>query len=188
MKIRIIPALLAVLAIAGCSSITVNQKYDHAMDFSPYRSFAWRFDQQPKSGNKTIDDKQVNKVIRDNILKQLTSKGFSCVSRESADCLIEYQVTFGETFERRPGTIYLGPAGSPDYWTLKQRSMRADAGIRGYEDRMLTINIVDQNKQKPLWLGSGSYQLYQGFTPKKSEERISKAIAKILKKFPPQQK
>jgi hypothetical protein len=49
----------------------------------------------------------------------------------------------------------------------------------------LSIDFYDPAKKQLLWRGSASETVHNSGTPEKKQERIDKAMAKLLKKFPP---
>ena len=86
---RTLPICLALfLAPLGVFGQKVTTEFDESLDFSKYRTFAWR-DGRIQSKHPALDNSLVEKRIRSLVVAQLTSKGFKEIS-DHPDLVVTY--------------------------------------------------------------------------------------------------
>ena len=182
---RILPGigLVAILQLAGCApTLKVTADYDHAADFSQYKTFMI-YDLSTKKAVSELNVARVTKAIRANMVK----KGFVEVT-ENPDMMVnatsilknKQTVTANTTSYGYGG--YYRPYG---YWG-------GGVGFSGgtttfdtydYVDGSLIIDVVNSKEQKLLWQGIGNAEIDK--KPNDPEKFINDAVAKIMDGFPP---
>ena len=77
----VVLGVIGVLAMVGCSSISVRHDFDTGADFSQYQSFAWLPQPIDKTSGSAQQARQRNDLMDKRVLKsvntQLTEKGLS---------------------------------------------------------------------------------------------------------------
>ena len=63
--------------------------------------------------------------------------------------------------------------------------MGYNTSISDYDEGWLTIDMIDRESGKMIWRGVGVRATYESPKPKKVSKIINKAVARILKDFPP---
>lgn len=181
-NLRIIPMLFLGLIYSCSPTVKVTTDYDHAANFSEYKTFAV-YDLKAQEG-------QINQLNVDRITKairaEMTAKGFT----ESANPDLKInavtilknktQVTADSNFYGYGGMYR--PYG---YWGGGAMMGGANTTFNTYDyvDGSLIIDIVSTKSQKLLWQGVGNAEIDS--KPDNPEEFINNSIKKILAGFPP---
>ena len=182
MKRRIASTLGMVLIgmmMTGCSSTTVDSDFDHDIDFSKYKTFAW-FDHshskyKPQHANQIVDAR-----IHRAIAEELISKGFTQTAPDTADILITYHTSteqkidvyhsgYGYGYGYWGG--YWGPYGGMPTTTVSQ-----------YDVGTLILDVIDRSTNDLVWRGMIQKALSRSDS---SEEKVKKHAARLLHSFPP---
>ncbi len=152
--------LLLMVLVVGCSTIItdVNYDYDRSVDFTGLKSYAW----EPFQSNPRIDKLTLKRVKRI-VDEQLETKGYSAISA-NPDFLI--------AITGRKDT-------KADHWS--------DGDRFTYEEGTLVIEFLDLRSKEPIWRGKAVGALDPSPTPEQREKNTNKAVARMLKHFPPPQ-
>lgn len=168
--------LVTLLFLSGCSSVSVTNDYDPAIDFSNYKTFALF--------NGIIDGSElesaplVKKRVLEAITNELNKKGLTVADTENADLIIYTQAG---TAEKMNVTDYGYSYGS--WWGSYPYGRNIDVSY--YTQASLVIDLVDNAKDELAWRGIGTAVVQQSGTPEERQERIDNAVAKILEQYPP---
>lgn len=152
-------------------------------DFSKYKTYRWVRAEKAQYPNDILD-----KQIMDAIDRQLAMKGLSKTDSETADLVVVYQVAVNQ--EKQWNSFSTGG----DMWGYGRWG-----GWGGYGGGMstttttsstinigtLNLDMYDTAKKEQVWRGAASKTLGSGKDPKKVQKNIDKAMAKLLKKYPP---
>jgi hypothetical protein len=152
-------------------------------DFSKYKTYRWVRAAKAQYPNDILD-----KQIMDAIDRQLAAKGLSRTDSETADLVVVYQVAVNQ--EKQWNSYSTGG----DMWGYGRWG-----GWGGYGGGMssttttsstinigtLNLDLYDTAKKEQVWRGAASKTLGSGKDPKKVQKNIDKAMAKLLKKYPP---
>ena len=163
--------------LLGCNPITVQSDYDHSVDFSKYKTFAWA----PHTENKTRDKHKkgevdpgykelMDKRLRTDVEEILVGRGYTKTSPENADLLLEYHFGLKQKMDRigfRSG----GRGGGIS------RSMR----IPVTEDNIV-LEMIDRETNQLVWRGWAEGELED---IAKEPRVIKKSIQEFLGDFPP---
>lgn len=181
--LRLIPICLLFLLYSCAPTVKVTTDYDHAANFSEYKTFAV-YDLKAQEG-------QVNQLNSDRVAKairaEMTAKGFTETSNNpdlkvnAVSILKNKQSVTADTNFYGYGGMYR-PYG---YWGGGAMMGGGTTTFNTYEyvDGSLVIDIVSTKTQKLLWQGIGNAQIDS--KPDNPEEFIAGAIRKILADFPP---
>lgn len=178
-------ACAALILISGCSSVRVSRDYDQSFDFSRLKTFAWKYAEQPETGNPRLDNDLMDSRIRKAINGSLESKGFLQAKLAGADFLVIYYMDYKQTLS---GSSFSFGMGGGSY-----RRPHGYGGGIGYgteisehDEGVLTIDLVDSATQKTVWRGVGIRLAYDGTNPEKVSAIMNDAVARILAGFPPE--
>ena len=170
MKRNIAPRLILLLVLFCSGAYTLAQdvsyNYDRDVDFAGYKTYQWA---EPRAGvANPLRDKDIRRAIE----AQLAQKGLQKVE-SNADLAIQYQT--GVDRERQL-----------DAWTMGPRwSGMARANTSTIEVGTLVLNLYDREKKQLVWRGSVSKTLNVNRDPDKNYKNLEKAVAKLLKNYPP---
>jgi hypothetical protein len=174
--------LAAILAVAGCATLTTRVDFDRAHDFGGYRTFAW-MDDDPvvHSRGETARASALNRRrIVEAIEKELTSKGYTRVAqRTAADFVVDYTVGARDRIEIDSYPLEFRGRwgwGWPYYWR--------DVDVRTYTEGRLAIDVFDGKTRQPVWHGLARKRISEADVENAAVE-IPKAVRTLLARFPP---
>jgi hypothetical protein len=180
----LVVALLTLGAIPAAAQ-DVRYDFDKDKDYSKYKTYRWVAIKGAEQG-----DDLTAKRIRDAIDAELAKKGLTKTDADKADLYVGYQTAVGtekEFTSFNTGWGY-GP-GWGGYWygggmtsgTTYVSSSTVYIGT-------LDLSMYDPATKQLVWRGSASKTLDPKAKPEKKEKNINKAVAKLLKNFPPKPK
>ena len=170
--------ILAMSFIMSCDSIRVTSDFNENIEFSDLKTYAF--------SKKGIDKVKMNDIDKKRILKaidiELYNKGFRKSSIEP-DFIINFFTQTNQKVDFYPSNNYYG-------YAVPYGGMGVYAGSWylnsfNYNEGVLFIDIVDNNKNELVWQGIGKGYIYTDKADKKSE-KIKAMVNKILLQFPPQ--
>ena len=173
--------VVSAVVLSGCSSVSVRRDYDKSTDFSALKTFAWKYAEQPQTGNPRIDNDLIDERIRSAVDATLAAKGFRSVEKSDADFLVSYFMDYQQRLGG--GSVSVGMSrgsGGGRYGGVGYNS-----GVSDYEQGRLTIDLLDPQDDKTVWRAVGTRTTYDGSNPEKTTKIVNSAVASILKKFPP---
>jgi hypothetical protein len=166
--------LIALVFLAGCSSISVNQDYDPAFDFSKLKSFGFI----PISSEAGIDQLSADK-LGNAIKTELLAKGYK----------LETPADFGVAlmFSQQTKTNIQSYGYGYGYGGWGRAGMYGTGGVdvTQYQQGTLIIDIIDMSQQKLIWRGTGSGAMSDSPSVETRTENINNAVDQILAQFPP---
>jgi hypothetical protein len=174
--------LLAVLALAGCSTMTVSTDYDRSASFAAYKTFD--FIPAPEVKNPLIRAR-----VEEAITKELTAKGFTR-SSENPDLLIAGHVRLSSETHFDTTSYGYGWGGWGGYWgSYGGMGMGSSTTVaREVPVGTLIIDLVDASAKKLVWQAVASDTIDSSATAEERDYRINEAMKKIFAGFPPQAK
>jgi len=171
------------LVLAGCAGQQVTSDYNPKAGFSQYRTFAMV--SRPDSlSHQLIDDR-----VRSAVEAQLTEKGLTETSRDSADLYIGYGVVDHTKKEVSSSRWGWGPGWGWRYyrWGLMWPAT-TEYDINTYTDGTIVVSLVDAKTKREVWQGQAADVLSLPITnPKNATKDINQAVARIFTKYPPEQ-
>jgi Domain of unknown function (DUF4136) len=176
-RIAVVAGLLFVCCVAA-SAQNIKYNFLQGTDFSKYKTYKWVQIPNAQYPNSILDD-QIKRAID----AQLSLKGLS-KTEDNPDLYVAYQVAV--TQEKQWNSYSTGG----DMWGWG--GWGGWGGMSSTTTTSSTINIgtlnldmYDVATKKQVWRGEASKTLGSGKDPRKVEKNINKAMAKLLKKYPP---
>ena len=166
--------IIAVLFFVGCSTISVNQDYDPAYDFSKLKTFGFI----PITEEAGIDQLNATR-LGDAIKANLTAKGYTL--SEQAD----FGIALFFTKDTKTSIQSTGYGYGYGYGYRGYGGMGGSTYVTQYEEGTLVIDFVDMAKQELVWRGVGTGALSDSPSVEERTENINNAVAQILAQFPP---
>ena len=173
-------------AVLVCLSMTVSaQKIRYnfmpGTDFSKYKTYRWVKVEKGSYPNQLLDDQ-----IMRSIDAQLSQKGLRRVD-DNADLAAVYQVALNqekEWYSYSTGGDYWGWGGWGGWGGMSTTTGQTSTITIG----TLNLDFYDIGTRKQIWRGEATKTLDPPKDPAKLQKRIDKAMAKLLKNFPPKAK
>ena len=174
-RFLIVASLIALMTAAQVRAVSVKEDFNPATDFSRYKTFRLkRGTPAPNSANQASIEKAIT--------SELTNKGLTAAG-ENAELIIYTHVRVGvdkalDVSSFGYGGYYGWGGWGGDFETTSVNVVDVPTGT-------LMVDMVDAASEQMVWRGIASGTLHPNSTPEESDQRISKAVAKLLKKFPP---
>src|ERR1043165_7469591 len=172
-----IAGLVLVWCVAA-SAQDIKYNFLQGTDFTKYKTYKWIQIPNAQYPNSILDD-QIKRAID----SQLALKGLT-KTEDNPDLYVAYQVAVNQ--EKQWNSYSTGG----DMWGWG--GWRGWGGMGTTTTTSSTINIgtlnldmYDVGIKKQVWRGEASKTLGSGKDPRKVEKNLNKAMAKLLKKYPP---
>jgi hypothetical protein len=169
-----IVAVIAMLITGGCSTISVNQDYDPAYDFSKLKTFGFI----PITEEAGIDQLNATR-LGDAIKANLTAKGYTL--SENAD----FGIALFFTKDTKTSIQSTGYGYGYGYGYRGYGGMGGSTYVTQYDEGTLVIDFVDMAKQELVWRGVGTGALSDSPSVEERTANINNAVTQILSQFPP---
>lgn len=163
----------------------VRYNFDKNTDFSKYKTYKWVALKDAARVNDIAD-----KQIKDAVDSQLATKGLSKVDADDADLYIGYQV--GISTEKQFTSFDSGWGAGPGWY----RGGWYGGGMGGMTTGststiyigQLALDMNDRIKKELVWRGVVSKTIDPKAKPDKQTKNLNKAIAKLMRNYPPKPK
>ena len=171
---------LSLLAVSGFAQ-DVRYNFDHNADFSKYKTYKWV---QIKEGGQLsqLADQQLKAAID----AELSKKGLA-VTDGDADLLLGYQAAIGQ--EKQFNSYTSGFGGGWGWGGGYRGGWGGDSITTGQTTTIhigaVGLDMYEAGKQQLIWRGEVSKTLDTKAKPDKQQKNLTKAVAKLLKNYPP---
>ena len=185
MKRALFAWMAVVLMSAGVAlGQDVRYNFDKNSDFSKFKTYKW----VSIKGANPVDD-LTDKQIKEAIDAQLGTKGLSKVDSDNADLLIGYQTGIGteKQFTSYNTDWGYGPGWYRGGWYGPSGGMTTGQTSTIYTGQ-LALDMYDAASKDLAWRGVASKTLDPKAKPDKRQKNLNKAVAKLLKNYPPKAK
>jgi hypothetical protein len=183
-RIALLSIVLLVLMVLPGVAQDVRYNYDKTEDFSKFKTYAWvpLKDAQPLND---ITKKEIMSAVESN----LAAKGLTKVEPDKADLYVGMQTAVGS--EQQFTTYSTGWGYGPGWygggWYGPSGTTTTGQTSTIYTGQ-LTLDFYDAAKHDLVWRGVASKTIDPNAKPDKQKKNLDKAVAKLLKNYPPPQK
>jgi hypothetical protein len=162
--------LATVLMFLICSTMVAQDvKYNFmpGTNFSKYHTYKWITLQENVHPNQIVDQE-----IKQAIDAQLSAKGFTITTGDKADLYVGYQCSVDQERQWNGfGGFRFGGMGTVTSSTIQNGT--------------LVVDFYDPADKQLVWSGQAAKTLNPSGNQQKDMQRLSQAMAKLLKNFPP---
>ena len=174
------------LLLGACSTISVNQDYDTAIDFASYQSYRWDAAVEELETRTENNNPLVNKRIRAAVNEVLQARGYQLVPGDKSDFIVSYQTTIKQrTVSDDSGGSFSIGIGSGIGSGFGAIGISSGNRITERDEATLAIDFVDANSGELSWRGSSSRYIDEDDEPAEVTETIREHVTAILAQFPP---
>jgi hypothetical protein len=176
--------LMLGLCLAGLSSLSLAQKvkvgYDKSVDFSKYKTYSWGQPAMPVT----------RPLLYANVVGavdgELHSKGLERTEKDADLILIPAGGVDFQTVSTGGTPLSSTYTGPPPVWNATMWTGKEGRGelMGPVPDASLVLQFIDRRTNQLIWSGMVTQKL-DIERKSKSLELVNKAIAKLLKPFPP---
>jgi hypothetical protein len=176
---------MALLLLTASSTLSqdIHYNFDATADFSKFRTYKW-VTLKSEAPIEELTDEQIKAAIG----AALVRKGLTKVDGDSAtDLLIRYQTTehINETFAEFDPGWSTGPGWYVAGWHVPGVGSTTTQEISGIYKGELALDMYDAAKHELVWRGVASKTLDPKAKPQKRQKNLDKAIAELMKNYPP---
>jgi Domain of unknown function (DUF4136) len=169
----LIAAILILCAGPGALAQDVHYNFMPGTDFSKYHTYKWVTIEGGAHPNQIVDAQ-----IKQAVDSQLSSKGLTKTDSDKADLYIGYQIAIDH--EKQWNAYGMGGG-------LRWGGM-ASAQSSTISNGQLVLDIYDPGTKQLVWTGNATKTLDPSGNQEKNQKNLDKAMAKLLKNYPPKQK
>src|ERR1700752_5004021 len=182
-KIFSLCALLVLVTASGAFGQDVRYNFSKDTDFSKLKTYKW----VEIKGAQQVDS-LTDKQIKDAVDAGLAQKGLTKVD-DNADIFVGYQTAIGteKQFTSYNSGWGYGPGWYGGGWYGPSGGMTTGSTSTIYTGQ-LVLDMYDTPDHDLIWRGVASKSLDPKAKPEKREKNLNKAVAKLLKKYPPEVK
>lgn len=161
---------LMLLPCGATKGQDVKYNFMPGTDFSKYHTYKW------VTESNVHPDQIIDQQIKDAVNQQLSGKGLSTTDGETADLFIGYQVSVDQ---EKQWNAYGGGMG----WRFGGGMATATSST--IQVGTLVVDVYDPSTKQLIWRGQATKTLNPSKDPAKNQQNLNKAVAKLLKNFPP---
>jgi hypothetical protein len=158
---------LAASAVAA-QDVKVNSM--PGVDFSKFHTYKWVPIEGASHPNQIVDQE-----IKQSIDSQLTTKGLTKTDSDKADLYVGYQTAVDQ--EKQWNAYGMGGRWAGGGMATATQSTISVGAI--------VLDMYDPSTKQLVWTGTASKTLDPSSNEQKNLERLNKAMAKLLKNYPP---
>ena len=176
--------LLTITLVVGCSSVKASQDFDPSKNIATLKTFAWKTETQPPTGDIRVDNPLLDARIRDAVERNLTARGYQKQTGATPDFFIVYKYVIQRKLDSdRPQTGIGFGIGS--FGSRGGIGISTGTSVSEYDQGLLVIDFLDARDDGLLWRGNGSRRVDQHTDPAKITERINEMVDKIMTQISP---
>ncbi len=187
---QVLTVLMAVVA-CSCAPAKIGYDFDRQADFSTYHTYEWLAETQEATGDRRVDNADMDIRLRTAIGAQLHQKGYNLALQGPPDFYVAYSLGLRDrTPDESSRYLSDGMAGHAFSHSVDSRPPNAprdtappppDPTIGG----SLLIDIVEATSHRLVWRGTADGKADPSLTAAERNERIRRIVRDILANFPP---
>jgi hypothetical protein len=180
-KVLLLPLFLLVLGLGSAFAQDVRYNFDKGADFTGFKTYKWVV-LKGASPLSELADRQIKAAVD----AELAKKGLTKSEGETADLYIGYQAAIDTekqytSFDTGWG---YGPGWGYGGWYGGGGGMTTGSTSTIYVGQ-IALDMYAATPQQLVWRGVVSKTLDQNAKPEKQQKNLAKAMAKLLKNYPP---
>lgn len=169
---------LSLILLSGCgTSISVNQDYDPAYDFTKLKTFGFI----PITSEAGIDQLNADR-LGEALKTNLTAKGFTLSEKADFGIALFFTKSTKTDISTTGGYGYGYGYGYRGYGGVGYTD------IYQYDEGTLVVDFIDMAENKLIWRGIGSGVMSDNPSVEERTANINYAVSEILAQFPPTKK
>jgi len=186
-KLALLTVAFLFFGVSAAVAQDVRYDFDKDKDFSKYKTYKWV---AIKGAEKP--DGLTSKRITDAVDAELATKGMTKTEEDTADIYVGFQTAIGQ--EKEFTSFNTGWGYGPGWgggWYGGYGGMSTSTTYGSTSTvyvGQLDLSMYDPAQKQLVWRGVASKTLDPKAEPEKKQKNITKAVAKLLKNFPPKPK
>jgi hypothetical protein len=152
----------------------VTHNFMPGTDFSKFHTYKWVNIEGGAHPNQIVDAQ-----IKQSVDSQLASKGLTKSDSDKADLYVGYQVAVDQEKQWNAYGMGGGVRWGGGMGTATQSTINVGT---------LVLDMYDPSTKQLVWTGKATKTLDPSSNQEKNQKNLDKAMAKLLKDYPPKQK
>lgn len=170
-KLTVAAALLLAVMTVSAAAQEIKTNAMPGVDFSTFHTYKWVRVPDAKYPNQIVDAEIMAAVD-----KQLAEKGLTKTTGEDADLYITYQVSVEQQAQWNAYGTGGGYRWGGGMVTAQQTTINVGT---------LVLDMYNPHTKQLVWSGRATKTIDPGNSQEKVQKNLDKAMAKLLKNFPP---
>ena len=168
--------LISVFVLPVGNAVEISTEYNHNVDFSKMRTFAWLDSQISFAEASDLQGAgQAEALIRSKVADSLAEKGYQQLpENQRPDFLVSYHVVVTQE--------EMSPAESPAVTTRINLEGRAEKSCERLRKGTVIVFVLDGQSHQLLWQGVG---VETARSSSEAVKRSTSTVEKMLEEFPP---
>lgn len=181
-QLTLLATVVLLFFVCSAAAQDVRYNFDKTADFSKYKTYKW-----VTLENATKLDDITEKNIKASVDNQLAAKGLTKVDEDNADLFVGTQAAVGQEkqFTSYSSGWGYGPGWYGGGWYGPGGSTMTTGQTSTIYTGQLTLDFYDASKHDLVWRGVASKTIDPKAKPDKQQKNLDKAVAKLLKNYPP---
>jgi len=177
----LVPLVLLLTSASPAAAQDVRYNFDKDANFASFKTYKWVVLKDAAKLNDLVD-----KQIKDAVDAELAKKGLTKSDVDTADLYIGYQAGVGTekqytSFDSGWG---YGPGWGHGWYGGGGGGMTTGTTSTIYVGQ-LALDMYQASAKDLVWRGSATKTLDPNAKPEKQQKNLAKAVAKMLKNYPP---
>src|SRR5437879_8209058 len=185
-RILFLSTLILFLVTSCAFGQDVRYNFDKDINFSKFKTYKWVILKDAPTANDLV-----TKQLKDAVDAELATKGLIKIDDDTANLFIGYQAGVGQEKQFTSFSSDWGYGGGwyRGGWYGGAGGMSTTTGQTStiYVGQ-LALDLYDSANRDLVWRGLASKTINLKAKPDKQEKNLGKAVAKLLKNYPPQAK
>jgi hypothetical protein len=176
-RFSILTSLLLLVGVSAAIAQDVTYNFDQGTDFAKFKTYKW----VSIKNAQQVDDIAARQITA-TIDAELAKKGLIKTDTDNADLYVGYQTAIGS---QKQWNSYNTGWGYGPRWGGGGMATATSSTIRVGQ---LDLDMYDSANKRLVWRGTVSKTLDPNAKPEKRQKNLDKAMAKLLKNYPPEKK
>lgn len=180
-SLYLVPLVLLLTGVSPAVAQDVRYNFDKDANFASFKTYKWVVLKDASKLNDLVD-----KQIKDAVDAELAKKGLTKSDADTADLYIGYQAGVGTekqytSFDTGWG---YGPGWGHGWYGGGGGGMTTGTTSTIYVGQ-LALDMYQASAKDLVWRGTATKTLDPNAKPEKQQKNLAKAVAKMLKNYPP---
>jgi Domain of unknown function (DUF4136) len=163
---------MVVLLTGTLAAQDVKYNFMPGTDFSKYHTYKWVAIEGGAHPNQIVDQE-----IKQAADQQFSARGMTKVDGDKADLFVGYQIAVDQ--EKQWNAYGMGGRWGGGMATATQSTINVGSFV---------LDMYDPTSKQLVWTGTATKAIDPSGNQEKNMQRLDKAMAKLMKNYPPKQK
>jgi Domain of unknown function (DUF4136) len=180
-RLTLVLLMLLVATVGRAAAQDVRYNFDKSTNFAAIRTYKWVVIKDAAKVSELVD-----RQIKSTVDAELAKKGLTRTDADTADVYIGYQAAVSSEKEYTSYNTGWGPGPGWSYggWYGAGGGMTVGQTTTIYVGQ-LVLDFYAASPHTLIWRGAASKTIDSTAKPEKQQKNLTKAVAKLLKNYPP---